>query len=57
MKGQLPRGDVRGRRGMGVVTVDPGWEAQEDRGGLPEKAPLTWAERAGALPRASRWGE
>lgn len=22
-------------------------------GGLPEKAPLTWAERAGALPRVS----
>ena len=39
------------------MTVDPGWEAQEDRGGLPEKAPLTWAERAGALPRASGWEE
>ena len=42
---------------MGVVTVDPGWEAQEDRGDLPEKAPLTWAERSGTLPRASGWGE
>lgn len=53
MNGQLPVGEVLGRRGMGVVTVD--WTesgggggcrrcdlARKTRGGLPEKAPLTW---------------
>lgn len=49
MKGQLPREDVLERRGMGIVTMDPEWEDQENQGGLPEKAPLTW-DRKGRCP-------